>query len=119
MTDGESERAPLVGDGVRRRGGPGLWDGFVAFGATSPGRPLWDWWQHRKIERLAGEESRLARRLSDDPRRLQHFESSRYSQNGEDGIIGEIFRRIGSKSRFFVEIAAADGAENCTRALAE
>jgi hypothetical protein len=37
-----------------------------------------------------------------------------YSQNDEDGIIAEIFRRIGGKSRRFVEIGAADGLENNT-----
>lgn len=37
-----------------------------------------------------------------------------YSQNDEDGIIAEIFRRIGTQSRRFVEIGAADGLENNT-----
>jgi hypothetical protein len=37
-----------------------------------------------------------------------------YSQNDEDGIIAEIFRRIGTGSRRFIEIGAADGLENNT-----
>ncbi len=37
-----------------------------------------------------------------------------YSQNDEDGIIAEIFHRIGTDSRRFIEIGAADGLENNT-----
>lgn len=37
-----------------------------------------------------------------------------YSQHDEDGIIEEIFRRIGETDRFFVEFGAGDGIENCT-----
>ena len=40
-----------------------------------------------------------------------------YSQNDEDGIIAEIFDRIGVRSRLFCEIGAADGLENNTHAL--
>ena len=35
-----------------------------------------------------------------------------YSQNGEDGIIAEIFARIGTTNRVFVEFGVGDGAEN-------
>lgn len=42
-----------------------------------------------------------------------------YSQNGEDGIIAEIFRRIGVRDRYFVELGVGDGTENCTRLLLE
>lgn len=42
-----------------------------------------------------------------------------YSQNNEDGIIAEIFRRIGTDSKTFIEIAAGDGIENTTRLLLE
>ena len=52
-----------------------------------------------------------------DPRRLAHFEHQIYSQNGEDGIIAEIFGRIGSNSRTFVEIGVGDGRENNTAFL--
>ena len=40
-----------------------------------------------------------------------------FSQNGEDGIIAEVFQRIGAGDRFFVEIGAGDGIENNTRLL--
>ncbi len=36
-----------------------------------------------------------------DPRRLNHFELKVYSQAGEDGIIREIFNRIGVTNKFF------------------
>ncbi len=52
-----------------------------------------------------------------DPRRLQRFEHQVYSQNGEDGVIAEIFRRIGSPARTFVEIGVGDGMENNTTYL--
>ncbi len=40
-----------------------------------------------------------------------------YSQNDEDGIIAEIFRRVGVTNRRFVEIGVGDGLENNTLAL--
>ncbi len=45
------------------------------------------------------------------------FESALYSQNGEDGIIKEVFFRIGASKKFFVEIGAGDGAESTATAL--
>lgn len=52
-----------------------------------------------------------------DPRHLAHFEAQVYSQNGEDGIINEILRRIGTTNRFFVEIGAGHGIEANTAYL--
>jgi hypothetical protein len=49
-----------------------------------------------------------------DPRRLAQFEAKVFSQYGEDGIIAEIFRRIGATNRYFVEFGSADGLENNT-----
>jgi hypothetical protein len=49
-----------------------------------------------------------------DPRKLNHHEFQVFSQNGEDGILTEIFRRIGPKSRLFVETGVGDGLENNT-----
>jgi hypothetical protein len=46
-----------------------------------------------------------------DPKRLLHFSSKVFSEANEDGAIGEIFQRIGTKSRFFVEIGVGDGLE--------
>lgn len=50
---------------------------------------------------------------------LDEHEASRFSQNGEDGVIAELLRRVGAPTRTFVEIGSSDGGENCTRALAE
>ena len=59
----------------------------------------------------------------DDPvADLHRAESKQWSQNGEDGLLAELVRRVGQEEReerTFVEIGAADGSENCTRALAE
>jgi hypothetical protein len=52
-----------------------------------------------------------------DPLRLNRFEHQVYSQNGEDGIIAEIFRRIATRSRDFIEIGVGDGLENNTTHL--
>jgi hypothetical protein len=48
-------------------------------------------------------------------------EFSSYSQHGEDGAIRDLFVRLDGAERAgtFVEIGAADGSENCTRALIE
>jgi len=54
-----------------------------------------------------------------DPRCLARYSASIYSQLGEDGIIAEIFARIGPKDRTFVEIGVEDGRENTTRFLLE
>lgn len=54
-----------------------------------------------------------------DPRALQRHEVAMYSQNGEDGIIAEIFRRVGPGERIFVELGVDDGQENNTRFLLE
>jgi hypothetical protein len=51
------------------------------------------------------------------PLRLERYGLKIFSQNDEDGIIAEIFRRIGETSRVFVEIAAGDGKENCSAFL--
>jgi len=47
-----------------------------------------------------------------DPKKLNHYEQRVFSQFGEDGIIAEIFRRIGPQSKTFLEIGVADGSEN-------
>lgn len=61
--------------------------------------------------------SLLAAPRYDDPRCLTRYGAKTYSQNDEDGIIEEIFRRIGESSRRFVEIGVGDGTENNTLAL--
>lgn len=49
-----------------------------------------------------------------DPRKLNHYEHQVFSQCDEDGIVAEIFRRIGTKDRFFVEFGVGNGIENNT-----
>ena len=55
----------------------------------------------------------LARHSGWDPRDLSGFESSVFSQNGEDGVLQEILHRIGVASKFFVEIGAHATEANC------
>lgn len=50
---------------------------------------------------------------------LTEYEHQTYSQNGEDGILQEIFRRINIEKGFFLEIGTGDGSENNTRLLLE
>ncbi|MCP5541378.1 MAG: hypothetical protein H7A52_14645 [Akkermansiaceae bacterium] len=52
-----------------------------------------------------------------DPKRLQRFAAQVCSQNGEDGMIREIFRRLGETDRVFVEVGVGDGTENNTAFL--
>jgi hypothetical protein len=52
-----------------------------------------------------------------EPGRLQRHAFQVNSQNGEDGIIREIFRRIGTTGRLFVEVGVGDGTENNTAFL--
>ena len=52
-----------------------------------------------------------------DPKRLLRHQTQICSQNGEDGIIHEIFKRIGTTSKVFVEIGVGDGRENNTAFL--
>jgi hypothetical protein len=74
---------------------------------------------HRETTMLeiAGHQLRtslLASPRNASPLRLNHSGAKAYSQNGEDGIIAEIFRRIGVTNRFFVEFGSSDGSENNT-----
>jgi hypothetical protein len=48
---------------------------------------------------------------------LARFEHQAFSQGGEDGIIREIFRRIGNDSRYFVEFGVEDGRQTNTHFL--
>ena len=47
----------------------------------------------------------------DDPRCLIRYEAQFFSQNGEDGILAEVFRRIGATNQRFVEIGIGNGLE--------
>lgn len=72
----------------------------------------------RAVARAARSEQRL-RDTGAGASDLRRFERSRFSQNGEDGVIAEIARRVGATRQTFVEIGASDGRQNCTRALLE
>lgn len=52
-----------------------------------------------------------------DKKRLNLFEYKVFSQNGEDGILAEIFNRIGTTNRVFVEFGVGNGLENNTTYL--
>jgi hypothetical protein len=52
-----------------------------------------------------------------DGKRLEPYGFKVYSQNDEDGMIQEIFRRIGTQSRMFVEFGVENGLENNTLKL--
>lgn len=46
-----------------------------------------------------------------DDKKLNKYEFQVYSQNGEDGILEEIFNRIGVKNNYFVEFGIQNGLE--------
>ena len=52
-----------------------------------------------------------------DPKRLLAHGAQHWSQNYEDGMIAEIFRRIGTTTKTFLEIGVGDGSENNTTLL--
>jgi hypothetical protein len=59
----------------------------------------------------------LDRRHGYRDRSLTAAELRVFSQNGEDGVLAEIFDRIGEGDRYFVEFGAEDGLEGNTRFL--
>ena len=62
----------------------------------------------------------LAKPRNADPKRLLRYGYKVYSQCDEDGIIQEIFNRIGSTNRSFVEFGVQNGVEcNTTKLLIE
>jgi hypothetical protein len=71
-----------------------------------------------QLLRLWNEE--LAKPRHADPKRLLRYGFKVYSQCDEDGILQEIFRRIGTKSRTFVEFGVESGIEcNTVKLLME
>lgn len=75
----------------------------------------------RRVHELLAEDyvrrHRDANPKYDIPGRLTKFEYQVYSQDGQDGILDEIFTRIGTTNRFFVETGVGDGLENNTTFL--
>ena len=71
-----------------------------------------------RVQRAWDEEMKKPRHA--DPKRLVRYGYKVYSQNDEDGIIAEIFRRIGTASRTFVEFGVETGVEcNSVKLLVE
>ena len=50
---------------------------------------------------------------------LSRFEARKYSQNGEDGVLFELFNRFGVTNKCYVEIGASDGVECNSRFFRE
>ena len=69
------------------------------------------------LERRLREVALQARAGGLDPRSLLPHGHRCFSQNAEDGMIDEIFRRVDTGSRFFVEFGVWTGLENNTLAL--
>jgi len=59
----------------------------------------------------------IAKPRNADPKRLLRYGFKVYSQNDEDGIIQEIFRRIGTTSKTFIEFGVESGSECNTAKL--
>ena len=59
-------------------------------------------------------DSILSSERNRDPKRLLTSGFRAYSQNDEDGMIQEIFQRIGVSNRTFIEFGVGDGTENNT-----
>jgi hypothetical protein len=53
------------------------------------------------------------------PGDLTRFERRVFSQNGEDGVVAEVLRRVGAPQRWFVEFGAGTGHEGICVALAD
>jgi hypothetical protein len=72
-------------------------------------------------QRRMAQEEFVARLLRSDryarTNRLNRHEHQVFSQNGEDGIIREVFRRIGVENRTFLEMGVGDGQVNNTTFL--
>jgi len=67
----------------------------------------------RRLREVAGQ----ARSGQLDPRSLLPHGHRCFSQNAEDGMIDELFRRVGTGTRTFVEFGVGNGLENNTLAL--
>ena len=80
-----------------------------------------NWQSERfKIEFLRYWADELDKPRNSNPKRLLRYGFKTFSQNDEDGIIQEIFRRIGTTNRKFLEFGVQNGFEcNTTKLLIE
>lgn len=75
-------------------------------------------WRRLDIERYRTQELAMPRYA--EPKRLVRHGFKVYSQSDEDGIIQEIFKRIGTTSRIFIEFGVETGVEcNSVKLLVE
>jgi hypothetical protein len=90
---------------ISREIGKAFAEGFM----SGMGNSVWrESWRQRNDSELE------LRRRYENPLFLERFGGKVYSQNDEDGIIEEIFRRIGETNRIFVEFGVQNGLEsNC------
>ena len=73
-----------------------------------------------QLQVLRAWDAEMAKPRHADPKRLLRYGFKLYSQNDEDGIIQEIFRRIGVTNRIFVEFGVETGVEcNSVKLLIE
>src|SRR5262245_9375229 len=80
--------------------------------------PIPDYAMQLQVQRAWDAE--MAKPRNADPKRLLRHGFKVYSQNDEDGIIQEIFRRIGTSDRRFVEFGVQTGVEcNTVKLLIE
>ena len=70
-----------------------------------------------RIQQAILRELLIQNHSKDNP--ILKYEHQTFSQNGEDGIINEIFNRLGITKGEFIEIGTGDGSENNTRFLLE
>ena len=79
--------------------------------------PPWRFVFRRRLRAISNLRANLWGRLermrhrSVNVKDIASFERRVFSQNGEDGIIYELFRRIGTTNRYFVEFGVEDGLE--------
>lgn len=75
--------------------------------------------RQRYYNRLNRDSKRNNKKRSNHPENLNLWERKYFSQNGEDGIIEEVFKRIGILNHYYVEFGTEDGSECNTRYLRE
>lgn len=84
-------------------------------------KKLRNFWWKGKIDyipyRHRNDEDIIIKNHLENPLYLERFGYKVYSQNDEDGILEEIFNRIGTTNRLFIEFGVQSGLENNTHYL--